>query len=350
MAVFGKFFFAAFLVFALACCAQPAPPRTDMALGTVCSINLFEKGTEERYDALFNRLDDIEALMSANLKDSTIGKINAAAGIRPVKSDRETMQVLQTALHFASDSGGRFDPTIGPLVKLWDIGGPKPTVPEPEEINKARSLIDWRRIVINTEESTIFLPAEGMRIDLGAIAKGYAADELATMIRRWGIKRAMIDLGGNIFALGSKTEGTPWHIGIRNPEQTGGAPVLSLYVSDKSMVTSGIYERFFIENGTHYHHILDPETGSPANSDIFSVSIISPRSIEADALSTTLFLLGIQKGLKYIESIPDTEAVFIDTSRKVYGSSGVAGEIRIIDPDYTLANNQTITTELSQFP
>lgn len=320
-------------------CSQPAPLRTGMALGTVCSINLFEKGTEERYDALFSRLDDIESLMSANLNNSTIGRINAAAGIHPVKSDKETLKVLQAALRFARDSDGRFDPTIGPLVTLWDIGGTSPAVPEQELLRRARSLIDWRRVVINTEEETVFLPEKGMRIDLGAIAKGYAADEIAVMIRSWGISRAMIDLGGNIFALGNKAEGTPWHIGIRDPEQTGGAPVLSLHVSDKSMVTSGIYERFFVENGTHYHHILDPETGYPANSGILSVSIISPRSIEADALSTTLFLLGIRKGMDFIEGIPEAEAIFIDSSRKVYPSSGVAGGIRILNSGYSLAEN-----------
>lgn len=337
--LFGKTFFTALFVFTLSRCAQPAPPRTGMALGTVCSINLFEKGTEERYDALFARLDAIEALMSANLKDSTIGQINAAAGVHPVKSDNETIKVLQEALRFARDSGGRFDPTIGPLVKLWDIGGSSPAVPDPEKIRKAGSLIDWRRVVINTEEKTVFLPETGMRIDLGAIAKGYAADELAVMIRSWNISRAMIDLGGNIYAIGNKTGQSPWHIGIRNPEKTGGAPVLSLYMSDKSMVTSGIYERFFIENGTHYHHILDPETGYPANTGVLSVSIISPRSIEADALSTTLFLLGVRKGIDFIEGIPEAEAIFIDSARKVYPSSGVAGEIRILDSGYSLAEN-----------
>lgn len=322
-------------------CSQPAPvpPRTDMALGTVCTLNLFEHGSEKRYDTLFARLDEIEAFMSANREDSTIGQINAGAGFRPVPADRETIAVLEAALHFAETSGGRFDPTIGPLVQLWDVGGANPAVPDPEDIHAARALINWRTIIINRQEGTVFLPERGMRLDLGAIAKGYAADELAALIRSWKIDRAMLDLGGNIFALGNKKEEAPWHIGIRNPEQSGGEPVISLYVSDESMVTSGINERFFLENGNRYHHILDPDTGYPADTDVLSVSILSPRSMEADALSTTLFLLGIQKGLEYIEAVPGVEAVFIDKSHKIYPSSGLSGKLHIRNTRYSLAEN-----------
>lgn len=327
------------LVLVCSNCSKPVPPRTDMALGTVCTINLFEQGSEKRYDALFSRLDEIEAFMSANRENSTIGRINAAAGIRPVSADRETLEVLDVALRFAEQSAGRFDPTIGPLVKLWDIGGTNPAVPEPGDIHTARTLIDWRKVVINRQAETVYLPEKGMRLDLGAIAKGYAADELAKMIRGWGIKRGMIDLGGNIFALGNKKAESPWHIGIRDPEESGGASVLSLYISDASMVTSGINERFFIDNGKRYHHILDPETGYPADTDMLSVSILSPSSMEADALSTTLFLLGIPRGLEYIETVPDVEAVFIDKSHKVYPSSGLSAKLQIRNPRYSLAGN-----------
>lgn len=318
-------------------CSKPAPPRTDIVLGTVCTINLFNKGTEKRYDELFSRLSEIELLMSANRADSSIGKINAAAGMHPVNTDRETITVLSAALDFAERSNGLFDPTIGPLVKLWDIGGENEAVPTPEAIEKARSAINWRNVTIDRETETVFLEKEGMRLDLGAIAKGYAADELAGIINSWHITSAMIDLGGNILAIGSKTPENPWHIGIRNPEVSGGNPVASLYVRNKAMVTSGINERFFMENGIRYHHILDPLSGYPSNTDILSVSILSQNSMEADALSTTLFLMGTEKALAFIETIPGADAIIIDKARRIHTSTGLKDKVSIRDNRYTRA-------------
>jgi len=322
---------------ALAACKQPAPPRTELVLGTVCTINLFEEGTDERYSRLVERLREIDRHMSANRDDSTIARINAAAGSRAVPADPETLTVLSAALAFAEKSGGLFDPTIGPLVKLWDIGGESPAVPEPRAIDDARALIDWKKVRVDETAGTVFLEQAGMRLDLGAIAKGWAADELARIIREWGIERAIIDLGGNIYALGSKDSQTPWHIGIRNPELSGGAPVISLHAVNRAMVTSGLNERFFMENGTRYHHILNPETGFPADTDVLSVSILAERALDADALSTILFLMGSESGLKFIEEIPDAEAVYITTSREVRVSSGLQGKILVRNDRFTLA-------------
>ncbi len=324
---------------AISACKQPPPPRTELVLGTVCTINLFEEGTEERYTRLVDRLHEIDRHMSANRDDSTIARINAAAGRRPVPVDSETMTVLTAALAFAERSGGLFDPTIGPLVKLWNIGGNSPAVPEPYAIEEARSSINWKKVHIDEAAATVFLEEAGMQIDLGAIAKGWAADELAKMIREWSIERAMIDLGGNIFALGSKGGQTPWHIGIRNPEQSNGAPVISLHVTDQAMVTSGRNERFFTDNGKHYHHILNPESGYPADSDVLSVSILSDRSMDADALSTILFLMGTEEGLQFIESIPEAEAVFITKTREVRVSSALKGQVDVRNDRFTLTDD-----------
>ena len=198
------------------------------------------------------------------------------------------------------------------------------------------ALVDWRKVAIDRDSSTVFLPLPGMKLDLGAIAKGFAADEVARIISKHGIRRGMIDLGGNIMAVGEKAKGKPWPIGIRNPEPDAGGSVLSLEVRDSAVVTSGVYERYFVENGIHYHHILDPFTGYPAENGLLSVSIVTARSIDADALSTTTFLLGLEEGMKLVNSMDGVEAIFIDSNKKIRASSGLAGKVEVLDENYAL--------------
>jgi thiamine biosynthesis lipoprotein len=328
----------------LSSCAKKESVRTDFVLGTVCTVNLFEKGTVSAQDEVFARLRELDAILSANRDDSNIAAINANAGIAPVAATEETLKVLREALVFAEKTGGLFDPTVGALVKAWNIGTDYAAVPTNEEIAKTRSLIGWTDVVIDDAAGTVFLKRKEMRLDLGAIAKGYAADECVRIIAKRGIDRAIIDLGGNIYAYGEKAKDTPWTIGIRDPENDSGESVLSLKVSDRSVVTSGVYERYFVENGRRYHHILDPRTGYPANNNLLSVTIVAKPSMLADALSTSVFLLGAEKGLELIEASENTEAIFIDLKGNVLLSSGLKGQVNIIDSHYT------ITTELSALP
>lgn len=321
----------------LTSCAKKEPVRTDFALGTVCTVNLYEEGTAAAQDEIFARLKELDAILSANRDDSNVGAINASAGIAPVKASPETIVVLKEALAFAEKTGGLFDPSVGPLVKVWNIGTEEAAVPPGEEIERTRALINWRDVVIDEAAGTVFLKREGMRLDLGAIAKGYAADECVRIIAKRGIKRAIVDLGGNVYAFGNKAKDTPWTIGIRDPENNTGDSVLSLKVSDRSVVTSGVYERYFIEEGKRYHHILDPRTGFPAESELLSVTIVAKPSMLADALSTSVFLLGPDKGLELIEATGDTEAIFIDLKGNVRLSSGLKGLVSVLDDAYTLA-------------
>lgn len=325
-----------FLLILISSCNKAPQAHTEIIFGTVCSINLFKKGTEKRYQELFARLNELDQILSANRDDSTIAKINAAAGLHPVHAGKEIIEILSSALFYAEKSEGLFNPAIGPLVRLWNIGNENARVPEPAAITQALLLVDWKSIHIDSENETVFLEKPGMLLDLGAIAKGYAANEVASMIRSWGISRGIIDLGGNIVTLGNKEKGTPWHIGIRNPELSGGNSIISLYASDVSMVTSGINERFFIENQKRYHHILDPKTGYPAENDLLSVSVISPDSMEADALSTTLFLLGREKSITFLAAFPGVEAVFIDKTRAVHVTNGLFGSLKIRDSSFYL--------------
>lgn len=318
-------------------CSKPEPARTEFLLGTVCTVNLYEKGTDAIYDEIFARFAELETILSANRDGTNIAQINEGAGIEPVKAAPETLVNLSEALAFSEKTGGLFDPSVGPLVKAWNIGTDAAAIPTKEALEKALALVDYRKVLVNGKDGTVFLEEKDMKLDLGAIAKGYAADEAVRIIARHGIKKAIVDLGGNIFAYGQKKAGTGWTIGIRDPETEQGSPILSVLVENKSVVTSGIYERYFEENGKKFHHILDTRTGYPAENELLSVSIIAPESMLADALSTSTFLLGTEKGMKLIEDMDGTEAIFIDKNHEVRVSSGLKGCINVLDGRYRLA-------------
>lgn len=324
-----------------ASCKAKEQTRTEFVFGTVCSINLYDAGTTEIQDEIFSRLRELESILSANRDDTNIAAINQAAGITPVKAAPETLQILRKALLYRDKTDGAFDPAIGPLVKLWNIGTDLAAVPSPVAIKTAVSLVNGKNVRIDEVAGTVFLPEKGMRLDLGAIAKGYAADEAARIISNHGITRAMIDLGGNIYAIGEKTPKKPWVIGIRDPEEARGQPILSLPVSNMSIVTSGVYERFFEENGIRYHHILDPKTGYPSNNGLVSVTIVTPDSIDADALSTSTFLLGTEGGMRLVSEVPETDAIFINDKREVRVTPGLRDKIRILDNRYILVEQES---------
>jgi thiamine biosynthesis lipoprotein len=275
--------------------------------------------------------------MSANLEDSDLGRINAAAGAQAVAVHPDTMKTLKRALRFAELSGGAFDPTVGPLVKLWNIGSGNERIPGEDEIARALALINWRDVVVDEDAGTVLLARPGMSLDLGAIAKGYAADEAAGIIAASGIERALIDLGGNILIHGAKEDGSPWRVGIQNPEAGRGAYIgVAEVAGNKTLVTSGVYERFFESGGRRYHHILSTLTGYPVESGLLSVTVISDNSMNADALSTSLFALGYEKGLALVESVANTEAVFVFEDHSIRGSSGAFDHFTVTDSGFTM--------------
>jgi thiamine biosynthesis lipoprotein len=295
-------------------------------MGTVCGVNLYDGGRRELYAAVFSRLREIDRVMNANAEEgageSEVGRVNRNAGKEPVRVSGDLIVVLDRALRYAELSGGNFDPTVGPLVKLWGIGTEGERVPEAAEIPAALALVNWRELEIDHQGGTVFLPRPGMAIDLGAIAKGYAADETAALIKKAGLRRGIIDLGGNILALGSRPGGEPWRIGVQDPGRTRGAYLGVLAVRDKSVVTSGVYERYFESAGRRYHHILSTQDGWPVDNGLLAVTIITDLSIDADGLSTAVFTLGYEKGRALIESIPAAEAVFVFADRKIRGTRG----------------------------
>ncbi len=328
---------ALFLFSACSPTAQGEVSRSDFVLGTVCSVRLIEGGSNTILQSIFNRLTQIEDRMSANKEGTQIDAINKAAGKNPVKVSEDTFYVIQKSLDFARLTGGVFDSSVGPLVKLWNIGTDNARVPSATEIEERLDLIDYEKIELDETKKTVFLQRQGMSLDLGAIAKGYAADEIVKIMASHRVKAAVVDLGGNVLVYGQKKDGSPWRIGVQDPASDRG-DYLGL-VSGKAMtvVTSGIYERFFSENGVRYHHILDTTTGYPADKGLVSVTIIATSSIDADALSTSVFALGLEKGMELVKSLPEIRAIFIDDKNSVYLSPGTESIFSLTNNNYQLA-------------
>ncbi len=269
--------------------------------------------------------------MSMRSADSEIRKINEQAGKKPVSVSAETLYVIKEGLRYSRLSGGRFDISIGPLVELWAIGTEYARVPKPEEIQSVLPLIDYRLIRIDESASTVYLEKKGMQLDLGGIAKGYASDEARRILLEEGIEHAIIDFGGNIWAIGERPQNKPWRIGIQDPDEERGRYIGILSVRDATVVTSGIYERYFFTDDTRYHHILDPKTGYPFRNELASVSVTTQKGIFSDAVSTILFTFGTEEGFRFASQFPGLEAIFIEKNGTVTVTEGIRNSFSILE-------------------
>ena len=312
--------------------------RTEIIMGTTVGVTLYENGSEEVLDKVFKRVQEIENLVSINKEETEIDKLNENAGISPVKLSDTSFEIIEKALYYSKLSSGGYDLTVGPLVKLWSIGLPEAKVPSQEEIEEIIKNIDYTKVELNKDTKEVFLSQKGMLLDLGSIAKGYAADEIVKILKEENINSAIIDLGGNIYALGLKEGNKNWKIGIQNPFDNRGKIVGSLEVSNKTVVTSGVYERYIEQDGQTYHHILNPETGYPYETDIAGVSIIADKSIDGDALSTLVFTKGLEKGLELVENIDGVDAIFITNNKEVYVTKDLKDNFKITNEEFILKN------------
>jgi len=323
----------------LAGCAAKAPAElssSDLVLGTVCSIRMTAGGSEAAAQAAFARLHEIEATLTVNKAGSQIDAVNAAAGREAVKVGPEAVAILSKGLHYAELSDGAFDPSVGPLVKLWGIGTDHARLPSKEEIDRARSFIGWKDVVLDAAAGTVYLKRPGMALDLGSATKGFAADEVAGILKARGVTSGIVDLGGNILVIGSKPDGSPWRIGLQDPEKERGTYMGIASLADKTMVTSGIYERYFDLDGVRYHHILDTKTGYPVQNGLTSVTVIADKSFDADGVTTMLFALGREKGMALATRL-GLSVIMLDAGHHVYMTPGVSKFFEITDPSYTLA-------------
>ena len=317
----------------------PKQSRTDFLLGTTITVTTYGRVSSDVLDRVFARVGEIERKMSTSEKDysdTELLRVNAAAGTGAVSVSSDTFAVVKEALVFSESSGGAFDVTVHPLVRLWAIGTEAAAIPDPEQLSAALTLVDYRAVQMDQADLSILLPQPGMGVDVGGIAKGYAADEAARILREAGINSALLDFGGNILTVGHKPDGSLWRIGIQVPDASRGEFLGIATVADQSVVTSGTYERFFEQDGVRYHHILDTRTGSPVQNGLASVTVIATDSIEADALSTAVFALGPEEGYLFAEALPDVEAIIVTEDNGVYVTSGVDEIFKLTNEDYEL--------------
>ncbi len=315
--------------------AQEPHSRETYGLGTVIRLTYYgPQGPAALEDAL-ERLRAMEGLFSSHRTDSELFQVNSQAGSgQTALVSPQLFAVVQRALYWAHRTTGAFDPTVGPLVKLWDIVGAEPQVPPQEAIEAARDLVDYRMVTLFEPQRGLILPRPGQALDLGGIAKGFVADQLRQAAQDRGVQRGLIDLGGNILVFGSRPGGGQWRVGVQDPERRRGEILGLVTLPQGSVVTSGAYERFFMEGGQRYHHLLDPATGWPACSGLKSVTVVSQSSADGDALSTALFVLGLQKAMELVESLEGVEALLVTDDDEVICSSGLKGQFQLRSGDY----------------
>ena len=311
---------------------------SEFCLDTSCEITIYDmEGMSEDkaagiIDQAFAELREYENMLSRTVEGSDVYRINHADG-KSTEVSAETLDVIRTGLLMAELSGGKFDITVGALTDLWKFTSDNPSVPEDQEIRKALETVGYENITMKGNE--VGLSDSETRIDLGGVAKGYIADKTGEYMEAQGVTKAIINLGGNITAIGEKEEDTPWTIGIERPYSDRSEIVGSIKVSDKTVVTSGIYERQFVEDGVRYHHVLDPQTGYPAETDLEAVTItaVKGNSGFCDSLSTACLILGKEKAHRLVLKLQDEypqmeiEAAFIDKNDNIAQTDGMNLEL-----------------------
>ncbi len=288
-------------------------------MGTVVNLALEDSRHENLLELSFDLLRKWEWSFSANDSESELSQINAFSGIRAVQVNNDLFELIKIGKKASLRSASDLNIAIGALVKTWNIGFHGARMPEEKEIEKALTLIDVNDIMLNEDDKTVFLKKTGMKLDLGSLAKGYFADKLKDLWLKNGVKNGLIDLGRNIYAIGGSesNEYKFWHIGIQNPFDEKRL-VTTVEIRNKSIVTSGTYEKFFLHNGKRFHHILNPKTGYPVESDISSISIISDSSLSGEILSTSLLAFGRENAIAFLKNETDAEAIIIDNNNNLF--------------------------------
>lgn len=301
--------------------------RGFYAFGTLNYIRIDSPLPENAQAEIMNEMEDICASMddflSAYKPDSEIGKINTNAGIVPVTVSKTTFGLLKRALYFSALSEGAFDITVRPAVELWNIGHKEQHVPTKTECKKTKKLIDYTLLILDENNQTAFLKKKGQSIDLGGIAKGYAGDCIRKELMDRGVKNALLNFGGTILTIGNKADGSAWKVGIQNPMKERGVSVGTILLEDDVLVTSGVNERFFIQNGIRYHHILDPRTCEPSRSNVLSVTAAGGSGMDLDAITTALFVMGVEKGINLANRM-GVEALYLMENGQIIATKGFA--------------------------
>ena len=292
--------------------------RTAVLFDTVISIQLYDKSELPLLDECIDMCSDYNNRFSRTMEGSEIWNLNHAGGA-PVELSDDTIELLELGLTYCEKTEGKFDITIGPLTELWNFKSSDQTPPDTSAVKEAKKHVGYNLLKIDGNTARLLDPQAS--VDLGGIAKGFIADKLAAYLKSKGVRHAIINLGGNVLTIGTKPDGTSYNIGIQKPFEEDGVSITAAKVDNKSIVTSGVYQRYKDYNGRFYHHILNPVTGYPCENNLLSVTIICKSSADADALSTCCFLMGLENGMRYINSIPDAEALFITSDNKLHYSN-----------------------------
>lgn len=303
------------------CAAQETPAKrsaTGFYFDTVVTISAYIDSDAPLKEALA-ACEGYEKLLSKTIPGSDVWNINHAQG-QPIQVSEHTLNILSMSRAISEASDGAFDITVAKAVALWDFTGGSKVVPDAESVKRAAALIDYGKVAVRGDRVSV--PA-GMEIDLGAVAKGYICDQISNLLKDLGVNDALLNFGGNVIAMGVKPDGGAWTVGIQDPAQPTGAYLLAVRAKGhQAVVTSGIYERGFDVDGVRYHHLLDPATGWPAQNELAAVTIFAEQSGRADALSTATFVLGLKKGMEFIQNTPDAEALFITRSGEILATEG----------------------------
>ncbi|MDF2843032.1 MAG: hypothetical protein K0R00_1458 [Herbinix sp.] len=308
--------------------------RTELLLSTVVTINLYDKQDQDILDGCFELIAKYEEVFSRTSETSELYALNhrllpQVNGAYQISED--LTDIIKKAIYYGDVSEGGFDISIEPVSSIWDFLSDPPVIPTEQQLEKALPLVNYKYIYL--KDKTVSFENDEVRLDLGGIAKGYIADRVKEYLKSQGVESAIINLGGNVLCVGNKPDGSPFHIGIQKPFADRNETVAVMDISDLSVGSSGIYERFFEKDDIIYHHILDTKTGYPIQNGLLSVTILSKYSVDGEGLSKTCFHLGLEKGLEFIETLPDTYAVFITADDQIYYSKGFKDAIKVTDKE-----------------
>lgn len=309
-----------------ACAPAEAPRLLDRqfpAMDTFMSLSACGGRADMALDAAQREIGRLERLLSVTKQTSDLARLNAG---RTDTVSPDTAELISFALEMARRTGGAVDPTVYPAVRAWGFTSQTYRVPSQEELDALLPLIGWQSVRL--DGNTVRLPA-GARLDLGSVAKGWAGDRVLALWRELGVTSGILRLGGNVQTLGAKPDGSPWVVGVRDPDGDGVLATLS--VRDLAVVTSGSYERFFERDGQLYHHIIDPSTGCPADSGLVSVTVVGEGGAYCDALSTALFVMGVERACEFWRACRDFEAVFIETDGRVSITEGLRASFELTE-------------------
>jgi thiamine biosynthesis lipoprotein len=296
--------------------------REESIMGTRCAVELWSEDRaagEASVTAVFDEFRRVDRLMSTYKPDSELSRVNAGAAKAPVRVSRELYDLLATSIEYSKLTRGAFDITYASVGYLYDYRAG--VHPDDAAIAKALPGINWRHLQLQPKSLSVRFTRPGMRVDLGGIGKGHAVDRGIAVLQQRGVERAMVNAGGDTRIIGDRF-GRPWIVGIRNPDD-GGKVALRLPLTDTAISTSGDYERYFEEDGVRYHHILDPQTGKSARK-VRSVTILADTATRTDALTKSVFIMGAEAGIAFIDTLTDVDAIAIDPAGKVYYSKGLA--------------------------